>query len=292
MIKSTIRDRGVLKRNSLNLPEGIGSLRIKIFIMFIVFLIIVMVYHTYFEEPSKEKEENNLLKIKNISSNNILNNISDINVGLFNPTLIKFSDEYLLAFEKIEKNSTINIWLSTSKNSIQWSMPKILFIKYQNANKPCLNYIKDKYLVLSFEYNSIRHISISKDSQSWGIPQSSELYKKNDSIYYGIDYILMANQSGLWRFTYNEVDRLNLAVVGDQIIHDNLSNASICNVNDNKFIVVYENSTSKNNSLIITSIIFEKPEKSDSEIKWDLLIIFIILGFMLLVIIVQEVARD
>ena len=73
---------------------------------------------------------------------------------------------------------------------------------------------------------------------------------------------------------------------------NDFTNASILMVNEYEFIIVYENSIENYNSVIFTTIQFEKPENTKNTVKWDLLVIFIILEIILVTMVVQEVARD
>jgi hypothetical protein len=292
MMKKIFKNLGIFnQKNNIGSKTG-GGLRLKIIIVFIVFFIIVIFYHTYFEETTKDDIEQ-LPQLVKSKKTNIFKDYTNKSDRLYNPTIAMQSpDHYLIAFEKLGKNGSINIWFTNSLNGIDWSKPKLLFDNLSNTKMPYLEYIKDKFYVLSFLYNNSRYITTSINGDSWITPHPSELYYKNKSLYYGDDYFLMANSTGLWRVIYEDLKTGNIPLIGEQILSDNLSNASISYVNKYKFNIIHENPIDGFSSINLTTILFEPLEKNDNEVKWDLLIVFVILGFVFLVIIIQEVARD
>jgi hypothetical protein len=295
MKKVNLKDSGILKTNRTNGSGPISSLRIKILIMFLVVLIILMVYHTYLEEPTDSDHKNKIHDLSNISSIDILNDLDNKNITtqLFNPSVTIIPDgQYFIVFEKNDINGTFRICISNSNDGISWSSPKILFKDINYTRYPTIHYFQDQYLILSFEINGTRHISLSENGIEWTPPERSEHYDKNDLIYYAKNYFILANQSGVWYINYKEIDIEEDSRMSEQLLAGDHSNASILYLNEQTFIVVNENSTDGYSSIIITTLFFQESSNKDSEIKWDLLIIFVILGFILLVIIVQEVAHD
>ncbi len=291
MKRKIFKDIGIFdRRNEIGIQTG-GSLRVKIIVIFIVLFMIVIFYHTYFEEPTKE-EFDQIPKLAEINQIEIFNNYSNKSIRLSNPTIaMKSQNHYLIVFEKLESEGLGNIWLSNSKDGIEWSAPKLLFGNLSNIRSPYLEYIKDEFYILFFIHNNSRYISTSTDGETWSTYKPSELYYKNESVYYSEDYFLITNKTGLWRFLYKEF-QTNNTEIGEQLISDDLSNASICHVNKYKFIIVYDNSSIGHSAIILTALLFEPIENGEAETKWDLLVIFVILGFILIFFIIQEVARD
>ena len=62
--------------------------------------------------------------------------------------------------------------------------------------------------------------------------------------------------------------------------------------NEFKFQIVAEDANNNYESLTLTNLDFTGPETKGTEIKWDLLVLFIILGIIILAILVNEVARE
>jgi hypothetical protein len=97
---------------------------------------------------------------------------------------------------------------------------------------------------------------------------------------------MVSNQTGLW------LSRISGDIVWKQLLNESFENSSILMKNEFKFQIVSENAYNDYKSLTLTNLDFTEPEPKGTEIKWDLLVLFMILGLIVLAILVNEVARE
>ena len=237
-----IKEKKFFKRGVALSRETGSNLRLKIIILSVVFLIFIILYQTYFESNTYEKshKNNGIFIVSDSTSINILNNISNINNVtplLHNPTIaMDRKNQYLMAFEEIEVNGSSTIRLSTSKNGISWSPSWSYSYNVTNAKNPLLEYVQDKYFILTFEHEGKKYISTSKNGSEWSIPQLEEIFEKNDSIYYTKHYLLKANKTGLWFYNYKDLEHDELNDSIQQLLNTTFLNASILKIHNYKYL--------------------------------------------------------
>lgn len=129
-------------------------------------------------------------------------------------------------------------------------------------------------------------MQVSKTGHIWSLPIIWEHDQIDEGVYYGVHYIMVSNQTGLW------LSKFSGDLVWEQLLNDDFENSSILMKNDLKFQIVSEDATNNYGSLTLTNLDFTVPEIKRTEIKWDLLVLFIILGVIILAILVNEVARE
>lgn len=276
-------------RGSRIVREPIIKLRSILIIFFIAFCLIIIIYHTYFETETTASTEI-VTEFSELSPTNVihvLEKTSNITIQLFNPSiLIDKNNHYLLAFEKVETNGTSYIWLMDSPDGSTWVRPRIQFSELGGAKEPHLEFFQEKQIRLFFYYNGTVHLSISNNGSIWSTPEPWIYGINNKSMNRLDDNLLITNQTGLW------ISNFENTIDWQLLINNNFTNSSIIKVNDYEFVIVYENSTDNYKSFNLNSLYFKKSDKSETIIKWDLLILFIILGMIFLTIIVHEVARE
>jgi hypothetical protein len=295
MKKFKFRNNNKNQNNNVSTKGTLGSLRLKIFIMFFVFLITLMVYDTYFEGSGKSSEDTNELpKLLDSKSENIFqDSFNNSTFGLYNPTISKNDDNiFLIVFEKMKSNGSTELWLSNSSDGEKWSKPVQILNQILNSTEPHLIPLDGQNFILSFEVLGQRYISISNDRIIWSDPEPSELYSEIGSVYYDKEYILVANENGLIRYRIEELESQNFSNTGEVIINKQMINVSFVKIKETNLKIVHENFENNNDSIVLTTLKFEKPDGDSTEIKWDLLIIFLIIGFILVIMIVQEIAHD
>ena len=129
-------------------------------------------------------------------------------------------------------------------------------------------------------------MQISKTGHTWSLPLVWEYDQTDETVHYGDHYIMVSNQTGLWR------SKISGDIVWEQLINESFENSSISMKNEFKFQIVSEDPKNNYESLTLTNLDFTVPETKETKIKWDLLVLFIILGIILLAILVNEVARE
>jgi hypothetical protein len=281
------------------------SLRIKILILFLVIFMVVSIYDTYFEDSTNsnsDEDTNNdaYPKLKESSSIIIYKGGDNQTSYIKNPTIsIGDNGHYLIPCEEynqIDNNNRSGISLITSPDGKKWSRPHSLEIfnhNLVNPKSPQLTYVNNEYYVLSIAIHQDRYFSISQDGKSWSPPERSELHYYNDSIIYEEDYMIIANNTGLWSFNYNvDMDSKKPFGQGINLLSYGLRNASIEKINNYKYLIVHENISNNNTSIVLTTIFLKHPNKEETALKWDLLLIFVVLGLILLLMIIREVSRD
>lgn len=292
----------------LGIKQGrnlIGNVRLIIIILFIVFCIIVIIYNIYFETDPTEKTQDadksihffrststnifydQIEYIKSSISTNGLNiSLENTSVYLHQPTITKgLEDKYYIAFEvKITNHSTI--WLADSTDGKTWSIPWLVQKNLTGAANPYLHFITPNQFRLFYEIENERFISVSNNGTIWSEPSPWERPIEDKAVYYGESQIIISNHTGLWASDFKD-DNVNW----QKLMQDHFINSSLLHINDYEFKVIYENTTNDHQSLILTTIYFKEPPVEDSEIKWDLLIVFIVIGLLILAIMVQEVAH-
>ena len=294
MKKIIVKDKSLIKRNNASRGDSFGSLRVKIIIMFLVFFIIIMVYHTYFETPTISEEKTTIPKTSDIDTIEIFQIDENISTYSFhNPTIAKSTDDlFLMGVQKLNINGTSEILLFSSKDGRTWSELNVFQVDMSEMKNPKINYVNGQYFVLLFESNGNNYITTSNDGQNWTAPELSGFDDNEKSVYYETDFLLVANQTGLWILNYNELQDPDSMAEAECILKTQTTNASLLKLNDDKYMVIYENNYDGSNTIALTTITFSFPEKDEPDLKWDLLIIFIILGIILLFLIVKEVAHD
>ena len=276
-------------RGSRILREPIIKLRSILIIFFIAFCLIIIIYHTYFETETSASTEivTKLSDFSPTSAINVFENTNNTTTQLFNPSiLIDKNNHYLLAFEKVETNSASYIWLMDSSDGSTCVKPRIQFSDLAGAKRPYLEYFQEEQFRLFFYYNGKQYVSISRNGSLWSPPEPWVYSINNNSMNNLDDKLLVTNQTGLWVSDFED------GIDWQLIIKNNFTNSSITKVENYEFVIVYENSTDNYKSFNLNSVHFKKSEKSEIIIKWDLLILFIILGIIFLSIIVHEVARE
>lgn len=254
-----------------------------------------MLYHTYFESPSEKDDSNNRSLIKPSEPGSIhIYKVNNTKISqLHNPTIAIDQDaNYLVAYEKREYNGSSSIWLTNSSNGTTWQPPVLHSNGLPGATKPYLEYVQDIYYILSFDFDEKRYVQVSSDGFNWSTPKPSNIFSESQSLFYSDEYILLADQTGLWLLDYEDFQNSSNDSKGKLLMPNDFTNASILMVNEYEFIIVYENSIENYNSIIFTTVQFEKPENTKNTVKWDLLVIFIILEIILVTMVVKEVARD
>ena len=276
--------------------EPTGSLRLRFVIIFVVFLIIVMIYHTYFESPGLANEDDgddsNLPKLHQTTSEVIFQQRNNT-TRLQNPTIARDKGaDYLVAFDEVCKNGSSTIKLIYSHDSKTWTPRDLPASTFTGANKPYLEFIQDHYFILSYKHNTTRYIQTSPNGRTWSPPTPSELFIENQSISYNKNYLLLTSKGGLRVFNYSDFEISMGNASGHLILEKAIGNASILKIHDYKFMIVHEDPGGIANSIVLTTVTFQPQKEAETVIKWDLLIIFIILGLFLLSLLVKEVARD
>jgi hypothetical protein len=283
----------------------ITSLRVKIFILFLLIFLIIGIYDTYFEgsnsDSDKDDEEHiNIPELKKSSTFVIFESSMNNNIYLRNPAITRgYKDQYLIACEeyyKTDGNISLKISIFESPDGQKWfkqTNPTIFDSNFTNPRSPQIEYVNSEYYILSVDIQSQRYISISSDGKSWTIPERSTLYFQNDSLVFNDEHVISANSTGIWLFDYDAMIETDLNLNhGQTILSNDFTNASILKVNNFKYIIAHERWSDNTTSIILTTLFFEEPDKPKTELKWDLLFIFIVLGFILLLMVVQEVSRD
>jgi len=276
-------------RGSRILREPIIKLRSILIIFFIAFCLIIIIYHTYFETETSASTEivTELSEFSPTSTINVFEKTNNTTTQLFNPSiLIDKNNHYLLAFEKVDMNGTSYLWLTDSSDGSTWVRPRIQFSELAGAKRPYLEYFQEKQFRLFFYYNGKQYVSISRNGSQWSPPEPWIYSIINKSMNRLDDNLLVTNQTGLW------ISDFENGIDWKLMIKNNFTNSSITKVEDYEFVIVYENSTDNYKSFNLNSVHLKKSDKSEINIKWDLLILFIILGMIFLTIMVHEVARE
>ena len=256
-----------------------GNLRIILFSIFILFCVIIIIYHTYFESTASVETDNTseIPKLANTTSIILFTN-NNSSTQLHNPTIsTNLKDHYLIAFEKVVNNSYSTIWLSESKDAITWLSPWLINNNLTDNQNPQLKYVQGQDFALYFISEGKRYIQISQNGSAfkWGAPEQWEFPLEDKSVYNSDYFFLVANQSGLW------VSDVDIKVNWYQLMYENLTNSSIFKINDFEFLIVHENPQDNFQSITITTISFKDSGSQKTEIKWDLLILFIVIGIII-----------
>jgi hypothetical protein len=263
--------------------------------MAIVILIIIILYQTYFEFDTEQtsSDDDKIPQLSGSSSVDIFKNIDNNTIQMYNPTISKdHNNHYLIAFEKVGNNGSSNIWLSSSNDGETWNQEWIFDENLKNLTNPQLKFTQQQHFILSFDHEKMTNIRYSQNGYDWSLPEPGELFIEDKSVFYGDDYLLKANNTGLWYLNYDDIDQSNY-IDGQSLTNQkSFTNASIIRINDFKFIIAHENSTDRFHSIILTTIFFKELEESDTIYNWDLLIIFSILGLILVSLIIQEISHD
>ena len=276
------------KRGMIIPRDKIGNLRNVLLGIFIIFCIIVVIYNIYFESgtPNETEEAKELLELSGEPSPiYILKNNTNY---LTNPSItMNHYNQYLIAFEKVINGSS-NIWLSESTDGRNWTSEWVFNNNLINATNPRLEYFQENEFALYYDMNGTRYIQITQNGSTleWGTPEPWEYEVEDKSVYSADKYKLVANETGFWSSDINGDFNWQLLWI------DNFSSPAILKVNDYQFLVIHENPEGNFTSITLTIVDFAEPETDETELKWDLMILFIILGVILLGIIVQEVARE
>jgi hypothetical protein len=290
------------KRGAITGKSIIRSFRFIFILFFIGFCIFILVYHTFFESglpeepgdigPIPEFLSSKSQEIKfNENDREILQNITsgaqnNTTIQLSNPNLIKPTDEeYLLAFEAGLGNQT-TIFITRSKDKETWTEPTAIHQNLTGISEPRLKYVQDKEYILFFKLDGEVFITTSGNGTVWSTPTHWEQSLSDKAVFESEDYILATNQTGLWLSEY-EFDS-----AWQRLVKDEFLNGSITKISDREFIVAHENSTHDFKSITLTTVQFKEPVKTETEIKWDLLILFIIIGVVVLALIIKEVSRE
>ncbi len=283
------------KRGTIISRNIFSDLRFIILMFFIIFFIIIIIYNVYFETPIEKKNDKTedileFSKTESISIFKEINNITNTTnttTQLHNPSVVfNGENQYLLAFECVETNKPITIILMQSDSGISWTPLKNLDIDLNGTKNPRLKYIQDEDFMLFYELGENRYYRLSSDGSSWSSPKSWDYDLENKSIYNKENYILIANQTGLW------FSKLGEKGEWDKFIELNFTNPAIAKISDYRFIIVHENPVDNFDSIILTTVYFKEPSDSESILKWELLILFIILGIILFGLMVHEVAQE
>jgi hypothetical protein len=295
MKKFNVRKNNKKQINNVQPKGTLGSLRLKIFIMFFLFLITLMIYDTYFEGSSESSDDkNDLPKLLDSKSVYIFHDSFDNStLGFYNPTIAKNDNNiYLIVFEKLKNDGSTELWFSNSSDGKKWSEPVHILNQILNSTKPHLITLDGQNFILSFEVLGQKYISIYNDPLIWNDPEPSELYSEVSPIYYDKEYIIIANETGLTRYCIEDLEDRNLSNTGEVIIKKQMVNVSFVKIKDTCLKIVHENVDNNNDSIVLTTLDFDKLDDESTDIKWDLLIIFVIIGSILVIMIVQEIARD
>ncbi len=283
----------------------ITSPRVRVFILFLLIFLIVGIYDTYYEESNSDSDKEdkviiNTPELKKTSTLEIFQSSINNTIYLRNPAIIRGSkDQYLIACEeyyKTDGNTSSKISIFESSDGQKWFKqvyPTIFDRNFSNPRSPQMEYVNSEYFIMSFDIQLQRYISISTNGKSWTTPERSTLYFQNDSMVYNDEYVILANNTGIWLYDYDVMIDSEVNLDHGQIILSNdFTNSSILKVNNNKYIIAHERWSDNTTSIVLTTLFFEEPDKSETKLKWGLLIIFIVLGFILLLMIIQEVSRD
>ena len=221
--------------------------------------------------------------IMSATSNEGMNNTT---IHFHKPTITEASDEDLfIAFEVNTENQT-TIWLSYSSDGKSWSTPWVAQKNLTQTRNPYLQYITLGQFRLFYEIQGEQFITVSNNGTTWSTPTAWEHDIVDKAMYYDENYIMISNHTGLWVSDFDD-DNINWR----RLVHNEFLNSSILRIDEYKFLIIHENSTNDHESLSLTTVDFKKPADGETEIKWDLLIVFIVIGLIILAIMVQEVAH-
>ena len=123
-----IKEKGLFRSSGIKSPVALKDLRGKIILTALIFLIIILIYQTYFESTTSNNDSENdkLIKLSNSPSQNLFENKDNTSERIFHPTIASNErNYYLVAFEMVGINGTSSIWLSSSVNGKTWTTPKI-----------------------------------------------------------------------------------------------------------------------------------------------------------------------
>jgi hypothetical protein len=281
-----------------------GNIRIFIFIFFILICIIIAIYNTYFESNDQDKSnvDDDLPRIANVLIHDLLENKSFVQNSSLNESILKnistiqihspsitesdVGDSYISFIMEIENESSI--WFTKTSDDIFWAKPWLGLNDFTNLtdlNDLNLEFSNSNNFRLFYEKNGFQFLSISNDAVSWSPSEPWNYQIEDRSISITENEIFSANHTGLWVSDFKD------QITWHQLFSQNFSNASILNLDDEKLLIVHENATNSSTTLTITTIELRSPTIKDLEPRWDLLIIFIILGLILLYIMIQEVAH-
>lgn len=279
----------------------IGNVRIIIIILFIVFCIIIIIYHLYFESETTDKDENDTETLQLLRSDSISilhdqmeyfksatsdEGTNDTTIHFHRPTITEASDgELFIAFEVKTENKT-TIWLSYSNDATFWSTPWIAQKNVTQTRYPYLQYNALGQFRLFYEISGDQFVTVSNNGTTWGAPTTWEHDIVDKAMYYGKNYIMISNHTGLWVSNFDD-DNINWR----RLVENEFLNSSILRIDEYEFLIIHENSTNDHESLSLTTVDLKKPADGETIIKWDLLIVFIVIGLIILATMVQEVAH-
>ncbi|WP_455391904.1 hypothetical protein [[Eubacterium] cellulosolvens] len=282
--------------------KPLGNLRIIILVLFIIFCIVLIIYHTYFESDitdiSKTTDEYPQFS-KSFSINLFQDQLDPLDLGLsepgsrfnnttirlFNPSIIcPQEDQCLIAFE-LEANNQTFLYFSESDDGETWTHPWGGQEEFTNAYNPQLEYATESKYRLFFKLNGEQYLSLSNNGTIWSTPEPWDYQLEAKSIYNLEGKIIAANRTGLWSSDFEAESHWR------RLMPTGFLNSSIIKVDTYKFLILHENSTADFESLSLTTVYFKKPKKEETELNWGLFIFFAILGLILLSLMVQEVAH-
>jgi hypothetical protein len=280
-----------------------GNVRLLLIVLFLVFCVIIFIYDTYYESRSSDTNSNDtqLPEISEYTSIDILANHSIYNIGndtlnnnltnisqstfLHNPSIAKSSPKHYYLAYIVEVRNKTSVWFSETIDGNKWQTPWTTENNFTNANNPVLTFSKNQQFKLFYEQNEKSFLRVSEDAILWSAAEPWEFRLEEESIYYSENNIFTTNSTGFWVSSFDE------EISWQSLMTTNFTNASIMQINNNNFIIIHENSTNNHSSFILTTITFKTHPEQKLEPKWELMVVFVIMGIILLSIMIQEIAH-
>jgi hypothetical protein len=256
---------------------------------------ILIVYDTYFEKSESKNEDQKVLpRITEKDDVEVFFNYNNTTIhNVYEPSIaIDTEGNYFISFITRIDDKEEFVWHSHSTNKEDWVEPKLIFEYSGNVSDLYLDYIESHFFSLTIKLNGVNYLTTSLDGLTWSDINKTELFIKNGSICYEDGYVIYINHLGVNIFHYENLNELGIQSNSQLVIEYSYKNPSILKIDDNRFLIVHENENNNQSSVIITTFELDFSEPTKDEIKWDILIIFLIMFLILIFMIIKEIAHD